>query len=329
MLRKRKKRPSNACKLCYEDDFQLHECKEREKTRGLRTDLSVVKKPTKYLPSVPDTNDNKISGESNTDAGSRRNSEGGARDGNYKEGTISRIHAAMDFPGSRNRRLKRQEPSGQISITHLIAEEGGPLLQNSQQNSQQSRRSFDKIPNRCISITKLQNEQHGIEFHRQRPEKTNELATEYPTFSCLSKLSAKKQRNIMASAEVLVRRARETRKGQSGIKNQNTSTCDYRSKVEAFLESNQPGAPPRSLRITRNLVDEMLNIRPFHAKRTEKDSNIAKKSLIRGNIYLQPFINSCTMRSYYNGDAPRYRYLRLPPTPELTVEEIFSKNQGQ
>ena len=97
-------------------------------------------------------------------------------------------------------------------------------------------------------------------------------------------------------------------------------------KVNDFMKKTQPCQAPQSLRISRQLFDAEISKR---RTKTEHLPQIKVKDnqelLFTANFFMNPFTRKDGESWYYGTKEGRCRYLRVPPTPVLTVEEIFSK----
>ena len=108
-------------------------------------------------------------------------------------------------------------------------------------------------------------------------------------------------------------------------------------RVKDFLSVQQPRRPPESLRISKKhlMILNTQNKRELDKKVTRtqtvpviKNKKPAKNGELyfTSGVYLDPFVRNGEKKWYYSGREGACRYLRVPPTPELTVDEIFQKD---
>lgn len=100
----------------------------------------------------------------------------------------------------------------------------------------------------------------------------------------------------------------------------------YAGKVNDFLKGNQPGPSPKSLKVAKRWLDKTkaaVNKSNFETSRTGKMTSIGNEILLDTNLYMNPFTRPDGTLWYYTAKEGRCRYLRVPMTPALTVEEIF------
>ncbi len=101
------------------------------------------------------------------------------------------------------------------------------------------------------------------------------------------------------------------------------------SKVKSFINNAQPKAPPQSLKLSKDFTEH----RDIHRRRGGKDNppRLGDMDLINqissSNLCLNPFIKSDGANWHYTDTYGKCRYLRVPLTPVLTVDEIFKKEE--
>lgn len=98
------------------------------------------------------------------------------------------------------------------------------------------------------------------------------------------------------------------------------------NKVNDFMKKTQPAKAPQSLRMSKQLFDAEISKRRTKSEHLPKIKVSGDEQLLfTANFFMDPFTRKDGKSWYYGTKEGRCRYLRVPPTPVLTVEEIFRK----
>lgn len=112
----------------------------------------------------------------------------------------------------------------------------------------------------------------------------------------------------------------------AAIRNQ-VPISEYLSKVDQFLKARQPEPAPKSLKVSKKSSTAAAGSRRTHFEtQNRRTHSFCDGTLLNTSLYMNPFTKPNGQSWYYTAKEGRCRYLRVPLTPVLTVEEIFQSD---
>ena len=218
-------------------------------------------------------------------------------------------------------------------VTELTPEEGATQgdkrLEKERENYMPEKKIQSVIDQEyCNNLAVVEEGKNGVESNLEQTEKSDGVYRLCGRRSCIRNSTSRVYNNTDTESVTVITRDLDmiTITDQAPGEVNVPTLPQISDKVNDFMKKTQPSQAPQSLRISRQLFDAEISKR---RTKTEHLPQIKVKDnqelLFTANFFMNPYTRKDGESWYYGTKEGRCRYLRVPPTPVLTVEEIFGK----